>query len=264
MPRSGGALVADRVGGEHRLGGRGRRDASSRACTSARSSPASDRVAALREAERRRRRGRSGPSFVRRPAPSSSAAMPTASAPTRVDDAVARRRHRDGAPARARSAAGVGVAALRPDPALVAPRAPLRPRRPPRPAGGPRRRRSRGRSSASRRAHASSTSSVKSRGPSPRTVSQRLADLERVADGAAERLVHVGEQARRPRGRRARPSSSICSASTRASSSVFMNAPSPTLTSSTIASAPAASFFDMIDAAISGTMSTVAVTSRSA
>ena len=43
-----------------------------------------------------------------------------------------------------------------------------------------------------------------------------------------------------------------------------MKAPSPTLTSSTIASAPAASFFDMIEEAISGTMSTVAVTSRSA
>ena len=60
------------------------------------------------------------------------------------------------------------------------------------------------------------------------------------------------------------PSASIVSASSRASSSVFMNAPSPTLTSSTIASAPAASFFDMIDAAISETLSTVAVTSRSA
>ncbi len=43
-----------------------------------------------------------------------------------------------------------------------------------------------------------------------------------------------------------------------------MNAPSPTFTSSTIASAPAASFFDMIELAMSGTMSTVAVTSRSA
>ena len=60
------------------------------------------------------------------------------------------------------------------------------------------------------------------------------------------------------------PRSTICSARMRASSSVFMNAPSPTLTSSTIASAPAASFFDMIDEAMSGTMSTVAVTSRSA
>ncbi len=42
-----------------------------------------------------------------------------------------------------------------------------------------------------------------------------------------------------------------------------MNAPSPTLTSSTIASAPPASFFDMIEEAMSGTMSTVAVTSLS-
>ena len=37
-----------------------------------------------------------------------------------------------------------------------------------------------------------------------------------------------------------------------------MNAPSPTLTSSTIASAPPAIFFDMIEEAISGRMSTVA------
>ena len=43
-----------------------------------------------------------------------------------------------------------------------------------------------------------------------------------------------------------------------------MNAPSPTLTSRTIACAPAASFFDMIELAIGGTMSTVDVTSRSA
>ena len=48
-----------------------------------------------------------------------------------------------------------------------------------------------------------------------------------------------------------RPSSSIVSASARASSRVFMKAPSPTFTSSTIACAPAASFLDMIDAAIS-------------
>ena len=61
-----------------------------------------------------------------------------------------------------------------------------------------------------------------------------------------------------------RPSSIIVSARARASSSVFMNAPSPTLTSSTIASAPPASFFDMMLAAISETLSTVAVTSRSA
>ena len=41
-----------------------------------------------------------------------------------------------------------------------------------------------------------------------------------------------------------------------------MKAPFPTLTSRTIACAPAASFFDMIEAAISESWSTVAVTSR--
>ena len=61
-----------------------------------------------------------------------------------------------------------------------------------------------------------------------------------------------------------RPSAIIVSASRARVSSVRMNAPSPTLTSSTIACAPPASFFDMIDAAISESWSTVAVTSRSA
>ncbi len=61
-----------------------------------------------------------------------------------------------------------------------------------------------------------------------------------------------------------RPSSIIASASALPSSIVFMNAPSPTLTSSTIASAPPAIFFDMMLAAISERLSTVAVTSRSA
>ena len=43
-----------------------------------------------------------------------------------------------------------------------------------------------------------------------------------------------------------------------------MNAPLPTLQSITRPSMPSASFFDMIDDAISGSDSTVAVTSRSA
>ncbi len=43
-----------------------------------------------------------------------------------------------------------------------------------------------------------------------------------------------------------------------------MKAPLPTLTSSTRPSIPSASFFDMIDEAMSGIDSTVAVTSRSA
>ncbi len=53
-------------------------------------------------------------------------------------------------------------------------------------------------------------------------------------------------------------------ASSRASSGVFMNAPEPTLTSSTRLRAPSAIFLLMIELAISGTDSTVPVTSRSA
>jgi hypothetical protein len=62
----------------------------------------------------------------------------------------------------------------------------------------------------------------------------------------------------------ARPMAWIWLASARARSSVFMNAPPPTLQSRTRASIPSASFFDMIDEAMSGIDSTVAVTSRSA
>ena len=54
------------------------------------------------------------------------------------------------------------------------------------------------------------------------------------------------------------------SASRRASSRVFMNAPAPVLTSSTSAPIPSAIFLLMIDAEISGMLSTVPVTSRSA
>ena len=61
-----------------------------------------------------------------------------------------------------------------------------------------------------------------------------------------------------------RPIPASVRASARASSRRFMNAPEPTFTSSTSASIPSASFFDMIDAAMSGIDSTVAVTSRSA
>ena len=60
------------------------------------------------------------------------------------------------------------------------------------------------------------------------------------------------------------PSERISRASSRASSTVRMNAPSPTLTSRTTALAPAAIFFDMMLAAMSETWSIVAVTSRSA
>ncbi len=62
----------------------------------------------------------------------------------------------------------------------------------------------------------------------------------------------------------ARPIPASEAASARASGSVFMKAPFPTLTSSTRPSIPSASFLDMIEAEMSGMDSTVAVTSRSA
>ncbi len=66
---------------------------------------------------------------------------------------------------------------------------------------------------------------------------------------------------RRPE-RSARPTSA--SASARASSSRTMKAPLPVLTSSTRASMPSAIFLLRMEAQMSGRLSTVAVTSRSA
>ena len=60
------------------------------------------------------------------------------------------------------------------------------------------------------------------------------------------------------------PVSTMSSASSTASGRVFMKAPEPSFTSSKIASAPAASFFDIMLAAIRGRLSTVFVTSRRA
>ena len=56
--------------------------------------------------------------------------------------------------------------------------------------------------------------------------------------------------------------STSASASSWASSRLVMNAPFPNFTSIANPSSPAASFFDRIDAVMSGTDSTVAVTSR--
>ena len=64
-----------------------------------------------------------------------------------------------------------------------------------------------------------------------------------------------------PLPRRSRPSPRPAA---RASASVFMNAPRPTFTSSTSPSMPSAIFLLMIDEAMSGMLSTVPVTSRSA
>ena len=60
------------------------------------------------------------------------------------------------------------------------------------------------------------------------------------------------------------PTRTIASASARLSSSVFIRAPLPVFTSSTIASAPDASFLLMMEDTISGSESTVDVTSRRA
>ena len=60
------------------------------------------------------------------------------------------------------------------------------------------------------------------------------------------------------------PSRRMACASSRAEARSGMNAPSPTFTSSTSRLAPAATFLDMIEVAISGIDGTVAVASRSA
>ena len=76
-------------------------------------------------------------------------------------------------------------------------------------------------------------------------------------------LVHVGEPRDRPEARFAghrRPGFRPAPARSRGTP---QKAPEPTFTSMTSASSPAASFFERIDAVMSGTESTVAVTSRS-
>ena len=60
------------------------------------------------------------------------------------------------------------------------------------------------------------------------------------------------------------PISTMAFASSIEPSSVCMMAPEPVFTSSTMASEPEASFLDIMEEAISGRLSTVAVTSRRA
>ncbi len=83
----------------------------------------------------------------------------------------------------------------------------------------------------------------------------RIADFERIAGGARQRLVHVGDQRRRSsmpgavgdRDEALAPVRAICP-------SVGMKAPEPVFTSRISAWSPAASFFDRIDAVISDTI----------
>ncbi len=115
----------------------------------------------------------------------------------------------------------------------------------------------------SSRLTALSTSSVKSGGPSPASVAlaSRISSALPTALPSGWSMSVSRQTVSRPARR---PSSTIVSARARASPTVFMNAPSPTFTSRTIACAPAAIFLDMIEAAISWIESTVPVTSRSA
>ena len=62
----------------------------------------------------------------------------------------------------------------------------------------------------------------------------------------------------------AEPMDTMVSARARPSASVFIKAPEPHFTSSTMDLAPAASFFERMDEAMRGMESTVAVTSRRA
>ena len=88
-------------------------------------------------------------------------------------------------------------------------------------------------------------------------------DLQRVADGPAERRVHRGEHGARRQPDPA-PDRDQRRARRRASSTRLHERAAPALTSSTSASAPSAIFLLMIEAAMSGTLSIVPVTSRSA
>ena len=90
---------------------------------------------------------------------------------------------------------------------------------------------------------------------------ERLGDLERVADGAPERLRHVADdRGHAPTGGCADLDHGAAPGR-RAAARSRKKAPEPVLTSSTITCAPAASFFDMMLLAISGRLGTVPVTS---
>ena len=88
-----------------------------------------------------------------------------------------------------------------------------------------------------------------------------VADFDRVAGGAGQRFVHVGDERD---GRQAGVGGDRRNAGRELARafSVGMKAPEPVFTSMTRPCSPAASFFDRIEAVMSATNSTVAVTSR--
>ena len=104
---------------------------------------------------------------------------------------------------------------------------------------------------------------VRSSGPSPRSVStasSTSSELPILWPSGMSMLV-ISAPTFRPA---CSPMATIFSASVTACSFVFINAPLPHFTSSRMQSLPAASFLLIMDIAISGMLSTVPVTSRSA
>lgn len=75
-----------------------------------------------------------------------------------------------------------------------------------------------------------------------------------------QRYVHIGDKAQQRRPARV-PMETISRARLMESSRVFIKAPLPVFTSRTMQSLPAASFLLMMEEAIRGILSTVAVTS---
>ena len=117
-------------------------------------------------------------------------------------------------------------------------------------------------SASSSAASASVTSRSRGSARAPGQQVDRFLHLERVAGGAPRHwLMSVSSAAQRSPAPLATPTMLRRRARARPSSE-GRNAPEPTLTSITSASSPAASFFERIEAVISGIDSTVAVTSR--
>ena len=113
------------------------------------------------------------------------------------------------------------------------------------------------------RAAKSIDTASRSAGPWPRSVAHHSA-ISRALPTARPRGASIVVSTARILTPDASPMAIRRSASSRAANAVFMNAPRPTVTSSTSPSRSTASFLLIIDAAISGMLSTVAVASRSA
>ena len=108
-----------------------------------------------------------------------------------------------------------------------------------------------------------STTSARSGGPCPARVATD-SSTSRALPTARPSGVSIRVSSAEVRTPFSWPSVTMVCASSRASARSRMNAPSPTLTSSTSAPVPSAIFLDMIELAMSGIDSTVPVTSRSA